>query len=232
MSTPWDGFIPAETLELYRRAGFAKPMQPGIKPALLVIDTQYATSGERPMPVEEAIAYHPLNCGEYAWRAIPHMVRIIAAFREHGFPIIYPHMSGRPYSGTHARIPTVARNPRHYEFVSETAPQENDILMPKTAPSAFFGTPLLKYLHVMQADTLFMVGNTTSGCIRASVVDAAAYDYKVVVPHDACYDRAPICHAVNLFDIASKYAAVVPTVDAVGMVQAIASGRRPDSIAS
>ncbi|WP_157995624.1 isochorismatase family protein [Peristeroidobacter soli] len=232
MTNPWDGFIPEETLDLYRRAGFAKELQPGRKPALLVIDTQYATTGEHPMPIMDAIAYHPLNCGEFAWKAIPHIVRIIAAFREHGLPVIYPHMAGRPYSGNHARIPKVARNPRHYEFVKDLAPQEGDILLPKTSPSAFFGTPLIQYLHVLQVDTLFMVGNTTSGCIRASVADGASYDYKVIVPHEGCYDRAPICHAVNLFDIASKYAAVVSTTEAVSMLKSIVDAQQPAAAAS
>jgi maleamate amidohydrolase len=111
------------------------------------------------------------------------------------------------------------------QIVEEVAPKEGDIMLPKTAPSAFFGTPLVKFLNTLQVDTLFMIGNTTSGCIRASVVDGVSYDYKVVVPHDGCYDRAPVCHAVNLFDIASKYADVVSTTEAIAMLKAMAGSK-------
>lgn len=221
MTAPWDGFIPEETLEFYKRAGFSGAPRPGVKPALLVIDTQYATTGEQPMPLQDAISYHPLNCGEYAWKAIPHIQNIIAAFRTAKMPIIYPHMAGRPLRGKSLRIPMPPINRRHYEIVAEIAPQEGDILVPKTAPSAFFGTPLVKYLNILNVDTLFMVGNTTSGCIRASVMDGAAYEYKVIVPYEGCYDRAPVSHAVNLFDIATKYAEVLTTGDAITLLQSM-----------
>ena len=102
-----------------------------------------------------------------------------------------------------------------YEFVEEVAPREGDILVPKRHPSAFFGTALVSYLVDLRVDTLFVTGCTTSGCIRATVVDAFAYNFRVVVPHDAVYDRSPTVHAVNLFDMAQKYADVVSTADAL-----------------
>jgi nicotinamidase-related amidase len=222
MSNPWDGIIPQETLDHYRHAGFGRPTGLGKRPALLVIDMQYATTGEGPMPLAEAIAYHPMNCGADAWHAIAHIKSLIAAFRAADFPIIYPHISSQRFRAKNAIMPTETVNPRHYEIVEEIAPGPGDILLPKTSPSAFFGTPLVKYLNSLKADTLFMVGNTTSGCIRASAVDGASYDYKVVVPHDACYDRSPISHAVNLFDMDAKYAQVVPTAEAVAMVNTLA----------
>ncbi len=215
MADPWDGIIPQETLDHYRNAGFGRESRLGEKAALLVIDVQYSTSGEHPMPLAEAVSYHPLNCGEFAWNAIARMVPLIAAFREAGAPLIYAHSAPKQLRGKKSRWPVMDTNSRFFEIVEEVAPREGDILLPKTSPSVFFGTPILKYLNTLKVDTLFMVGNTTSGCIRASVVDAVSYDYNVVVAHDACYDRAPICHAVNLFDIASKYADVLSTDDAI-----------------
>jgi maleamate amidohydrolase len=129
-------------------------------------------------------------------------------------------------------MPTNIVNERHWEIVKEVAPIEGEILLPKTTPSSFFGTPLVKYLNSLKVDTLFMVGNTTSGCIRASVIDGMAYDYKVIVPHEACYDRAPISHAVNLFDMAAKYAEVVSTDKAVTMLRSMVPGRSADSAAA
>lgn len=233
MSNPWDGFIPQETLDHYRNAGLFKVSPLGTKPALLVIDMQYSTTGEGPMPLSEAIAYHPMNCGEFAWNAIAHIKVLLAAFREAGLPVIYPHIDRNRYSGKHSRMPTETVNARHFDIVEEIAPVAGDIMLPKTTPSAFFGTPLVKYLHSLKVDTLFMVGNTTSGCIRASVIDGMAYDYKVVVPHEACYDRAPISHAVNLFDMASKYADVVSIEKAMAMVKSFTpTGRPADSAAA
>lgn len=116
-------------------------------------------------------------------------------------------------------MPTDNVNPRHLEIVEEVAPQKGDILLPKTAPSAFFGTPLVKYLNSLKSDTLFMVGNTTSGCIRASVIDGFSNDYKVIVPYECSYDRSPVSHAVNLFDMSGKYADVMSTANAIEIVQ-------------
>lgn len=223
MSTPWDGYIPAGTLEHYQKAGFAKKSSIGKSPALLVIDVQYKNAGEGPMPLSEAISYHPMNCGEHAWNAIGHIQKLIAAFRNAGFPIIYPFGTPMAYQPNHNRMPSKSDNPRHAEIVAEVAPQLGDILLPKTAPSAFFGTPIIKYLNSLKADTLFMVGNTTSGCIRASVIDGYSNDFKVIVPHDGCYDRAPMLHAINLFDMAYKYAEVVSTAEAVEMINSMAA---------
>ena len=69
------------------------------------------------------------------------------------------------------------------------------------------------------ADSLVLTGCTTSGCVRATAVDACSLDYRIVVPEDAVYDRGQVSHAVNLFDIANKYADVVPTAEAVQMVE-------------
>ncbi len=233
MSNPWDGFIPQETLDHYRNAGFSKVTPLGIKPALLIIDMQYSTTGEGPMPLSEAIAYHPMNCGEAAWHAIEHIKALLIAFRQHEFPVIYPHISSQQYRGKQSRMPTDTVKARHWQIIEEIAPVEGEILLPKTSPSAFFGTPLIKYLHSLKVDTLFMVGNTTSGCIRASVIDGMSYDYKVIVPHEACYDRAPVSHAVNLFDMAAKYAEVVSTEKAMGMLKMFPrDGRSADSAAA
>ncbi len=111
--------------------------------------------------------------------------------------------------------------PRGYDFVAEVAPREGDVLLPKKHPSAFFGTPLASYLIDKGADTVVVTGCTTSGCVRGSVVDAFAYNFRVAVPHDAVYDRSATSHAVNLFDMSEKYADVSDTTTLLAALAAI-----------
>jgi nicotinamidase-related amidase len=113
-----------------------------------------------------------------------------------------------------------------YQFVPEIAPRERDVLLPKKHPSAFFGTPLASYLIDLQVDSLVVTGCTTSGCVRGSVVDAFAYNFKCTVPIECVYDRSATSHAVNLFDMASKYAEVIPVSQ---VMQHIASLPRASS---
>jgi nicotinamidase-related amidase len=111
--------------------------------------------------------------------------------------------------------------PEGYRFVEEIAPEPSEIRIPKSQASSFFGTSLASYLISLRVDSLVFTGCTTSGCIRASVVDACSLNYKAIVPHDAVFDRSYVAHAVNLFDMASKYADVMPTKDAIRQVKGI-----------
>ncbi|WP_368416580.1 isochorismatase family protein [Falsiroseomonas sp.] len=220
---PWDGIIPEEEQRAYTASGFGRRSGLGERPALLIIDVQYRTTGTRPMPFWDAIKEFPTSCGEVAWQAIPHIQRLLELFRARGWPVLYPHVSpkesfdqGRLADKVPALM-TVAR--QGYDFVAEIKPRDNDVLLPKKHPSAFFGTPLASYLIDLKADTLVVTGCTTSGCVRGSVVDGFAYNFKMLVPSDAVYDRSHVSHAVNLFDMASKYADVMTTtecLDALG----------------
>jgi nicotinamidase-related amidase len=84
----------------------------------------------------------------------------------------------------------------------------------KTKPSLFHGTPLIDLLVREGADTLVVIGGTTSGCIRATVVDAFSYNFPVLVVEEAVFDRGEVRHAVNLFDLDQKYANVVSAAEA------------------
>ncbi|MCO5090598.1 isochorismatase family protein [Bosea sp. (in: a-proteobacteria)] len=226
MSKPWDNVITAEELKRYEAAGFGKPGGLGKRPALMIIDVQYRTVGTERKPYWEAIKEFPTSCGEAAWDAVPNIARLQALFRERGWPILYPYISPKQsfdYGRIADKIPALMTvTERGYDFVDEIAPRQGEILLPKKHPSAFFGTPLTSYLIDAGADTLVVTGCSTSGCVRCSVVDAFAYNFRVMVPHDACYDRSPTSHAVNLFDMASKYADVVSTAEAETALRNIA----------
>lgn len=203
------------TRDRYEAAGFGRPVGLGRRPGLLIIDVQYRTVGTTPMPFSEALEEFPTSCGEAGWQAVSHIERLLAMFRSKGWPVLYPHVAPKKdydQGALGAKVPGIMSIPeKGYEFVGEVAPQNGDVLLPKRHPSAFFGTPLASYLVQAGVDSLVVSGCTTSGCVRASVVDAFSYNYKVSVPSDAVYDRSPVVHEVNLFDMAQKYADVSTT---------------------
>jgi maleamate amidohydrolase len=210
---PWDGIIPNAEQEAYRAAGFGKRSGLGRRPALVIIDVQYRTVGTKPMPFAEAIKEFPTSCGEIGWAAARNIARLLMFFRERRWPVIYPYVSPKEsfdkgrLSDKVPALMTVSK--RGYDFMAEIAPADGDILLPKKHPSAFFGTPLTSYLIDLDIDTLIVTGCTTSGCVRGTVVDGFAYNFRVIVPHDCVYDRSQVSHAVNLFDMSEKYADVM-----------------------
>lgn len=220
---PWHGVIPAEELALYSSIGLGSPSAKQGKAALLVIDVQYRSVSSKPMPIQEAIKEYPTSCGEYGWNAVPHIRALIEAFRAARLPVMFPHVAPKKsYDGGRwaDKAPAVMTIPlRGYDFVEEVAPLEGEILLPKQHPSAFFGTPLVSYLVDNGVSTVFVTGTTTSGCVRATVVDATSMGFRVVVPQEAVFDRSQTSHAVNLFDMNSKYADVMPVHEALRLLR-------------
>jgi maleamate amidohydrolase len=216
---PWDGIVSEEEQRAYRAVGFGKPVGMGQRPALLIIDVQYRTIGTQRKPFWEAIKEFPTSCGEVGWRAVDRIAGLLAEFRRRGFPVLYPHVAPKlAYDGGRLaqKVPSIMTiAEKGYEFPAEIAPHPADILVPKKHPSAFFGTALVSYLVDLGADSLAVTGCTTSGCVRGSVSDAFAYNFKVAVPEDCVYDRSAVSHAVNLFDMAQKYADVMPADDII-----------------
>ena len=227
---PWDGIISEEEQRAYRAAGFGRPSGVGSHPALLIIDVQYRTVGTSSKPFWESIKEFSTSCGEAGWDAVNNIQPLLAEFRRRGWPVLYPHVA--PKKKTDAgrlaeKVPAIMNIPdKGYEFVEELAPQEGDILIPKKHPSAFFATPLVSHLIDLGADTLVVTGCTTSGCVRSSVVDAFAYNFRVMVPQDCVYDRSRVSHAVNLFDMAEKYADVAPVAEVIEKLRAIGAGEK------
>jgi nicotinamidase-related amidase len=213
MKNPWDGIIPEEEQQVYEAAGFGRRAGLGRKPALLIIDVQYRSVGTTPQPIQEAIKEYPTACGDVGWAAVGQIATLLKDFRAKGWPVIYPSVSRKECfdkGRISDRVPTVMGiEGRGYDFIEDVAPVEGDILLPKKHPSSFFGTPLASYLVEAGVDTLVVTGVTTSGCVRATVIDGFSYNYRVVVPHEAVYDRSQVSHAVNLFDMAAKYADVM-----------------------
>jgi maleamate amidohydrolase len=95
------------------------------------------------------------------------------------------------------------------EIVKEIAPEPSDIVIHKLKPSAFFGTPLQSVLNDYGVDTLLVTGGSTSGCVRATVIDAFSFNYFVAVVEEGTFDRIQLSHKANLLDMNIKYADVM-----------------------
>jgi maleamate amidohydrolase len=222
MTKPWDPIISTDEIERYKAAGFGRPVGMGKRPALLIIDVQYRTIGTERRPFWEAIKEFKTSCGDAGWAAVDHIVPLLKLFRERGYPVFYPYVSPKKDydAGRLAqKVPEIMNiSERGYDFPEEIAPAPGDVLVPKKHPSAFFGTPLVSYLIDKGVDSLVVTGCTTSGCVRGTVVDAFAYNFRVTVPEECVYDRSPVSHAVNLFDIAFKYGDVLPVREVIAAI--------------
>ena len=110
------------------------------------------------------------------------------------------------------------------EIVTEIAPGPRDIVVYKQKPSGFFGTNLASYLTLLGCDSLIVTGTTTSGCVRASVIDAFSLNYRIALAEEGCFDRSQASHAINLCDMNAKYADVVKTAEVLAFFDTLPSG--------
>ena len=217
----WDDFLTERDKQLLAVWGKQGKDELGGCPALLVIDVYYGAVGHERKPILESIKDWPMSCGLEGWEAIDRMVGLIAAARAHRVPVIYAHaLDGFPSDRTRVmdRGGKANRGVDHLppeiralsnRIVAEVAPQPGDLVIGKTAPSAFNGTPLVHYLRQSGIDTLIVCGESTSGCVRASVLDGQAYRYRIGIVGDCCFDRTQASHWINLFDMHQKYGEVM-----------------------
>lgn len=219
----WDDVLPETDRAVFEAAGWGKDAGFGRRPVLLVVDVIYNFVGDRPEPILDSIKRWRYSCGERGWEGVGHLRRLIDAAREQQVPIFYTGMDRRPdgfdqgswnWKSHRSGEASDIRGSRGNEIVAEVAPQPQDVYFVKDKPSSFLGTPLLSYLTYLGADTVITTGTTTSGCVRATAVDAAQYNFHSIVPEECVWDRGELSHKVNLFDIQMKYGDVRST-DAV-----------------
>jgi len=113
----------------------------------------------------------------------------------------------------------------HYGIKEELAPMPGDLVIHKERASAFFGTPLIAHLRQRGVESLVICGESTSGCVRASTVDAYSYAFHCVVVEECTYDRSLLSHKVNLFDLHHKYADVMHVEEVIGHFESLSRGR-------
>lgn len=210
----WDKFLTERDKQHLRQVGAKeKPFGFGSHPVLLVIDPYYAALGDRPLPILESVKTWPSSCGMEGWEAIYRTQDLLKAARTHGIPVVFnapirdfPTWS-RSSRGTR-KLPEELEKMK-FEIVDEVKPLQGELIVRKSAPSAFCGTPLLFHLINLGVDTIIACGETTSGCVRATVVDGCSYRFRMGVVEECTFDRTQASHAVNLFDMNQKYADVV-----------------------
>ena len=217
---PWEKYLGEADQATLARGRFARQMGFGKTPALVVIDAQRYMVGE---PGEDE--QWPSSCGEVGREAMQQIKRLVQRAQACGVPCFFTRFeldpSGRDI-GVYARKRDLLSS-EHWclagtvgaELSPELVPGENDIEFVKKKPSGFHGTPLLGYLIDRNVDTVIVVGGATSNCVRATVFDGASYNFRVIVPHEAVFDRFPISHAISLFDMNRQFADVVAVDDVI-----------------
>jgi nicotinamidase-related amidase len=211
----WEKVVPSLDREIFQKAGFNKPESFRGKPAILLVDIVESFTGTRLQPVIEAIDEHPVSCGESAWIALPKIKELISVGRKANVPIIYT--KGDAYQTQFCGGPTkldredkdLIRKVYSTPIVKMIEPEEGDLIIHKTKASAFFSTVLDLYLKKQEIDSILVGGTSTSGCVRATVVDGISHGYRMFVIEECCFDRSEFFHLVSLFDMNAKYATVI-----------------------
>jgi maleamate amidohydrolase len=230
----WDDVLSDQDRAVFDAAGWGRRAGYGQRPVLMVIDVNYNFCGDRAEPILESISRWRYSCGEVAWTTgIPAIRKILDAARAKRLPVIYT-TNPRRADGFDLGVWTLkshrsadvvdVHGHQGNDIVAEVAPRDNDIFLEKRKPSAFFGTPLMSHLTMLRADSLILTGTTTSGCVRATAVDAVSYDLRVTIPHEAVFDRSDLSHKVALLDVHMKYADVTDLDDVLTYLAGLPTG--------
>jgi nicotinamidase-related amidase len=219
----WDRFLTEQDKAHLVRSPRKTDYGFGERPAILSVDNYRKAVGDRPEPLLEAIKTWPSSTGLAGWEALAHIEELLAAARSAEIPVL--HVTGMSEEesgmagwsarrgGRSAYRPTTPEQAEQYrrrmDIVDQAAPLPGEVVLKKTAPSAFFGTPLAAYLLGRGIDTLIVCGESASGCVRATVVDGCSYRLRMIVVEECIYDRHEATRAINLFDIDQKYGDVI-----------------------
>ena len=231
----WDQFLTERDKAVFKASGYGAQAGFGKRPALLIIDVNYAFVGDKPEPILESIKRWRNSCGEEGWEGVRVIKKLATAARGIGVPVIYTTGVRRPdnwdsgsWGWKNSRNEEDRSAPMSNldgnQIVAEIAPGPRDLVVYKQKPSGFFGTNLTSYLTLLGCDSVIVTGTTTSGCVRASVIDAFSLNYRVTIVEDGCFDRSQASHAINLCDMNAKYADVVPATDVLAFFATYPAG--------
>lgn len=225
----WDDILSERDRRVLARTGHAARRGLGTAPVVLVVDAQEHFVGLRD-DVLASIEVYPTSVGREAWDAVERIQLLLRAARTRGVPVMYSKSGVR---AGEERFDSFRRKRRRalgdgapptleIPIVADVAPRPGDVVIEKRHPSAFFGTPLMSFLNSLRADTILLAGFTTSGCVRATCVDAMSYDFNIGVVADACADRLQIAHKASLLDMHMKYADIITLDEALAYLAGVA----------
>lgn len=190
--------------DVYKKQTFGQKLGFGKRPAVLVIDFQLGFTSA------EALGGYNIN------DAIDNTAVLLENARKNGIPVAHVQFMAQqggfdlgPFGEKIPRLREVTVDSPLFDFAEKVRPQDGEYVATKRHASAFFGTNLNTWLIYHQIDTLLIAGCTTSGCVRASVVDASGYGYRPMVVEQCVGDRAQAPHEANIFDMGQKYADIV-----------------------
>jgi nicotinamidase-related amidase len=204
--------------EIYSRSGIGGRVGLGARPGVLVVDLQYGfTEDESPL-------------GGDLGDVIAATASLLEVARGQGLPVAFTAVSFQKsqleqlvWLRKMPSLATLIEGTRWCEIDQRVAPRPGEPVYGKQAASAFFGTSLLSFLLSANVDSLIVTGCVTSGCVRASVVDAISWGFRPVVPAECVGDRASGPHDSNMFDMDSKYADVESLEDVLAAMNAVKS---------
>lgn len=242
----WDRFLTEQDRAHLARSKPKVRYGFGRRAAVLSVDNYRAAVGDERLPLLEAIEHWPNASGPAGWEALDRIAVLFAHARAAGVPILHitgmaeedtgiPGWSSRRGGRAKAVRDDEAQRDRHrrrYDIVEQAAPLPGEVVLTKTAPSAFFGTPLLAHLLCQGIDTLIVIGEAVSGCVRATVVDGCSNRLNMIVVEDCVYDRHEATRAMNLFDIDQKYGDVIDLDEALSYLDGLGAvpGRTPSEV--
>lgn len=205
----------SDARDVYGDRGFGGRQGAGRHPALVVVDLSYGFTDPA----------SPLHCDTDA--AVDATARLLEAARAGGRPVAFTTVAydegGKRVAGAFiAKAPALGMltaGSRWAQIDDRIAPRDGEPVLVKLFASAFFGTSLQTMLMAARSDTLIVAGASTSGCVRATVVDAVQHGLSVLVPREAVADRAQSAHDASLVDIDAKYGDVVSVEEAVAALR-------------
>lgn len=227
----WDKFMSERDKEHDKLWGKKELYGFGSKPALVLIDIYYSVLGLKREPIFESMRKWPMSTGLEGWEAVDKTVVLLASARENQIPVIHVKglHSGVNHWGRRTRRPTPNQTPEETlkgrEIVDEVKPLPGELIIEKAAASAFQGTPLQFQLTSLGIDTVICCGETTSGCVRATVVDGATHRFRMGVVAECVFDRTESSHYMNLYDMHNKYADVVTLDQTLAYFEGIGAGK-------
>lgn len=221
----WEAVFSEADRALVQKTSFGKRQAFGKRPALIIIDVNRAFTGSQSRPILDSVEEYYTSCGEAAWQSLKHIQRLLAVCRGKNVPVVYTTNDAVArrfcWGPTKSSDPAEKMDPRGQDIAEAISPLPSELVIKKTKASGFFGTPLLSALRHLKCDSLLVAGTTTSGCVRASVVDAISYDFPCFVVEECVFDRFELSHLVNLWDMNAKYADVITLQEAIAHVEGL-----------